>query len=78
MACESEVWAGEEKRDFQRRHGVMSPSELHSLSWNWNELVLHWVMSELIIVRSVKVTFPAASMRMTVLVLSNLNIRIRS
>lgn len=49
----------------------MSPPNfgVHSLSWNWKELVLHRLMSELIIVRSVKVTFPAASMRMIVLVL---------
>lgn len=36
---------------------------------NWKELVLHWLTSQLSMVRSVKVTFPDESMRIMVLVL---------
>jgi len=41
----------------------------HSCSLKWKLFVLHWVMSQFSMVRSVKLTFPSRSMRMTVLVL---------
>lgn len=52
------------------RHGAGFPSSSpHACSLNSKELVLQLLVSQLSMVRSVKVTLPSASIRMTVLVL---------
>lgn len=51
------------------RHRAGFPRRLHTCSLNWKELVLHLVVSQLSMVRSVKVTLPSASIRIIVLVL---------
>lgn len=50
---------------------LVSRSLPHASSWNLNELVRQLLVSQLSMVRSVKVTLPSASIRITVLVLMN-------
>lgn len=50
---------------------LISRSLTHASSLNSNELVRHLLVSQLSMVRSVKVTLPSASIRITVLVLTN-------
>lgn len=54
---------------FRKAQSRVPLSHLHDCNLNWKELVLHLVVSQSSMVRSVKLTFPSASIKIIVLVL---------
>lgn len=63
-------WGWWKERWCRKAQSWFPPSCLHTCSLNWKELVLQLLVSQLSMVRSVKVTLPSASIRIIVLVLN--------